>query len=227
MRRIFVVALTLMLVTRAEARVQSVDPTGTWEIAGGKCRVVITWNDSTACNLDFGGGRYAVAYREHHAYVGAMGTPDGDVALFRITGFGDGEVQVAWRDSWTSTNERAEHWVASRGVTTYFDGLPMTAAPEWPEYGSWTVTRDIPEIRRRIEPVVPTIAQEAGVDGTVVMQALIGRSGGVRDVRVTKSIPMLDATAIQCLRQWEFEPAKRDGKRVPAWIEIRMPFKLK
>lgn len=181
MRRMLVLLLLCLVAPRVEARAQLVESSGTWEVAERSgARVQLTWRDTSAFSVDFGRGSYGVAYRDHESYVGAAQLESGDVAIFRLTGFGDGEVQVAWRDSWAATSERTEHWVAASGVTTLFDGLPMAAGAEpWPADDPTSTPYEEPRVRLRVDPVMPGIAKEAGVTGTVVLRVLVGRSGGV------------------------------------------------
>ncbi len=84
----------------------------------------------------------------------------------------------------------------------------------------------LPEAIAKVEPTYPEIALEAGIDGEVTVKALVGRDGSVVDVRVVKSIPMLDAAAIRCARQWRFKPAIVDGKPVAVWVAIPLRFVL-
>ena len=70
------------------------------------------------------------------------------------------------------------------------------------------------------------IAREAGVDGVVMVQALVGKDGKVKDTRVVKSIPMLDASAIAAVKQWVFKPALSNNKPVAVWVAVPMKFTL-
>ena len=74
------------------------------------------------------------------------------------------------------------------------------------------------------KPVYPDIAREAGVDGTVLVQALICEHGNVVDVRVQNSIPMLDRAAVASVIQSHFQPATYHGQAVPAWVSVRVKF---
>jgi len=72
-------------------------------------------------------------------------------------------------------------------------------------------------------------ARRAGIEGTVVMEAVIRINGDVTDVRVTHSLdPMfgLDMQAIAAVRQWRFRSALKDGKPVDVRMECEMTFKL-
>ena len=49
-------------------------------------------------------------------------------------------------------------------------------------------------------PTYPPIAQSARVQGVVILEATIGPDGRVQDVRVLRSIPLLDAAAIEAVQ---------------------------
>ncbi len=78
----------------------------------------------------------------------------------------------------------------------------------------------------RIEPVYPAIAQSARVQGVVIIEVLIGSDGKVEDVRVLHSIPLLDAAAVEAVRQWEWRPMKIDGVGVPVVMTATVNFIL-
>ena len=63
-----------------------------------------------------------------------------------------------------------------------------------------------PKKVRDQNPVYPPIAQSARVQGVVILEATIGPDGRVQDVRVLRSIPLLDAAAIEAVRQWQYTP---------------------
>ncbi len=57
-----------------------------------------------------------------------------------------------------------------------------------------------------VAPEYPKEALEAKVQGVVIMETVIEPNGDVSDVRVLRSIPLLDAAAIEAVRQWKYEP---------------------
>jgi protein TonB len=57
-----------------------------------------------------------------------------------------------------------------------------------------------------VEPVYPDAARLAGIDGMVILEALIGEDGKVMDARIMRSIPALDAAALAAVKQWAFAP---------------------
>ena len=78
----------------------------------------------------------------------------------------------------------------------------------------------------RVPPKYPTLAREAGVDGTVITKALINPAGVADSVVIIKSIPMLDDAAKAAVRQWRFSPAQKSGRPASAWLEIPVKFSL-
>jgi TonB family protein len=64
------------------------------------------------------------------------------------------------------------------------------------------------------------------VDGVVLVQALVGKDGHVKDVRVVKHIPMLDESAITAVKQWVFKPALSNNKPVAVWVAVPVRFSL-
>jgi TonB family protein len=61
-------------------------------------------------------------------------------------------------------------------------------------------------VSRSIQPDYPTLARQMRVQGSVVMQALIGRDGLIQDLRVLSGPPILAAAAEEAVRQWHFKP---------------------
>ena len=80
-----------------------------------------------------------------------------------------------------------------------------------------------------IRPKYPQIAQEAGIEGTVFIQAFIDKQGRVIETTIIKGIPNtgLDEAAIEAIRKTRFRPAKQRERAVGVWISIPVNFKLK
>ncbi|MCK5330161.1 MAG: energy transducer TonB [Candidatus Marinimicrobia bacterium] len=82
-------------------------------------------------------------------------------------------------------------------------------------------------IQRNVQ--YPEIAQEAGIEGTVIVQAFINKSGKVTDAVILKGIPNtgLDEAAMDAIRKTRFRPAKQRDRAVGVWISIPVNFKLR
>ncbi|PYR91255.1 MAG: hypothetical protein DMF84_18305 [Acidobacteria bacterium] len=77
-----------------------------------------------------------------------------------------------------------------------------------------------------VRPVYPDIARSARVEGTVILEAVLDRSGRVGRVRVTQSSPLLDQAAIDAVRQWQYSPSTLHGQPVEVLMTITITFKL-
>ena len=97
---------------------------------------------------------------------------------------------------------------------------------ELPQFGQYVYVEELPEAVSKALPIYPDLAREAGVDGTVNVQALVGKDGKVKDTKVVKSVPMLDAAAVTAVRQWVFKPALSNNQPVAVWVMVPVRFSL-
>ena len=95
-----------------------------------------------------------------------------------------------------------------------------------PRLGDHVYVEELPEPIRKVAPAYPLAARKAGVSGTVIVQALVDKQGRVRDTRVMKSVPMLDAAAVAAVRRWVFKPARARGQPVAVWVAVPVRFTL-
>ncbi len=75
----------------------------------------------------------------------------------------------------------------------------------------------------------PEIAQEAGIEGTVIVQAFINEQGDVERVVIVKGIPKtgLNEAAKNAVMQTKWKPAKQRDRAVGVWYSIPIVFRLK
>jgi TonB family protein len=79
----------------------------------------------------------------------------------------------------------------------------------------------------RVEPSYTEEARKARISGIVILEAVIGRDGLVKDVSVLKPLPFgLDQSAVDALKQWKFKPGTLDGKPVDVIFNLTMNFRL-
>lgn len=78
----------------------------------------------------------------------------------------------------------------------------------------------------KVMPEYPAVARLRGIEGQVVLEAILAADGRVEpDIAVVHSVPLLDSAAITALRQWRFEPARdRDG--APLRVTLRVPVRF-
>jgi protein TonB len=70
-------------------------------------------------------------------------------------------------------------------------------------------------------------AMRARIEGTVTVEVLVDERGHVADARVLKSIPLLDQSALDAAKQWEFTPTLMNGEPVPVLLMLEMKFALR
>lgn len=85
-----------------------------------------------------------------------------------------------------------------------------------------------PHLAHRIPPIYPEGARARGIEGVVTLRVSVDEDGSVVRVEVAQSsgVASLDRAAIRAVRQWEFDPAFRDGEAVSGVILERVAFKL-
>ena len=113
-----------------------------------------------------------------------------------------------------------------------FDDFSNMDAPPPPPSGPKVVFipyDDPPVAMSPIRPIYPEIAQEAGIEGVVVVQAFIDEKGRVKETLILKGVPNtgLDEAAMEAIRKTRFRPAKQRERSVGVWISIPVNFKLK
>ena len=77
-----------------------------------------------------------------------------------------------------------------------------------------------------VAPEYPEIAKRAGVEGVVVLEAVIDVSGRVDQVKVLNSVTLLNDAAIRAVKQWRYTPTELNGVPVPVLMSITGPFSL-
>ena len=102
------------------------------------------------------------------------------------------------------------------GPTVRF--IPYDEAPE-PVGGYAAIQRNVR---------YPEIAQEAGIEGMVIVQAFIDNKGRVTNTLILRGIPNtgLDEAAMEAINRTRFKPAKQRDRPVGVWISIPVNFKL-
>lgn len=78
---------------------------------------------------------------------------------------------------------------------------------------------------RKVPPVYPLNARRLGIEGQVVLQAVIAKDGTVQDVKVVSGSPLLTDAALQAVRQWRYQPYVLNGQPVEAETQVQINFK--
>ena len=75
-------------------------------------------------------------------------------------------------------------------------------------------------------PLYPPIPRNAGIQGTVVLQARISRTGSIEDLRVISGPMMLQQAAKDAVQQWQYKPYLLNGEPVEVETTVNVIFKL-
>ncbi|MEK7329857.1 MAG: TonB family protein [Candidatus Eisenbacteria bacterium] len=187
----------------------------------------------------FDGTSYWGVFRHGHqasppGLAGASGThrarlgPDGSLAVRgEFTAGRTGSFETVWKPERIATPPGQpalpiptfEHPVWPRETPPAPNGFP--------KLGDYVYVEELPEALRKVQPVYPQAARDAGIEGTVLIQALVGEDGLVKDTHVVKSIPGLDESAEASVRQWVFKPARARAKPVAVWVAVPVRFSLR
>ncbi len=84
-----------------------------------------------------------------------------------------------------------------------------------------------PRILYAPDPDYSEEARKAKYQGTVVLWVVVGPDGRPRDIRVQRSLGLgLDEKAMEAVKTWKFEPARKDGQPVAVQINVEVNFRL-
>lgn len=75
-------------------------------------------------------------------------------------------------------------------------------------------------------PIYPPIAREAHVEGTVVLQAAISKSGTIENLHVISGPAMLQQAALDAVRTWRYRPYLLNGQPVEVETTVNVVFRL-
>jgi TonB family protein len=90
------------------------------------------------------------------------------------------------------------------------------------------ISADEPEsLSRTAELSYPSLGQKMKVQGSVLLQALVGADGGIRNLRVLSGNPILTSAAMEAARQWRFRPYLQNGQPTETQAKIVVNFTIK
>jgi protein TonB len=78
-----------------------------------------------------------------------------------------------------------------------------------------------------VNPAYPVLAQHMNVQGSVVLQAIIGADGMIENLKVLSGPSILASAAQQAVREWRFKPVYQNGQAVESKAKITVNFTIK
>lgn len=81
----------------------------------------------------------------------------------------------------------------------------------------------------QVRPSYPTVPRRLGIEGTTMLRVHVLDDGRIAEITVEQSAghPDLDQAAVQSVRRWRFEPARRGEEKIPMWVRIPVEFTLR
>lgn len=86
-----------------------------------------------------------------------------------------------------------------------------------------------PRVVRRSKVTYPELARKSKITGHVLLRFHLDERGSISRLQVIKADPpgIFEDAALASVKQWRFAPAMKNGRPVPYWVELPMPFILK
>jgi periplasmic protein TonB len=81
-----------------------------------------------------------------------------------------------------------------------------------------------PKVVKMVPPVYPVLASRARVSGTVILEATLTAQGSVEEIRVLSGHPLLIQAAMDCVKQWQYEPTYLNGVPVAVILTAKVHF---
>lgn len=105
---------------------------------------------------------------------------------------------------------------------------PPPVAPKPSAAGPLRVSQGVAQgfLVHAVKPVYPPLARQARIQGTVMLQAVIGKDGRIENLQVMSGHPMLSPAAMEAVRQWRYRPYTLNGEPVEVETEITVNFVL-
>jgi periplasmic protein TonB len=76
----------------------------------------------------------------------------------------------------------------------------------------------------RVEPIYPPLAQQARIQGVVVLSAIIDKDGNVQRLQVVSGHPLLAPAAIAAVKQWRYKPFFLNGQPLEVETTVTVNF---
>jgi protein TonB len=83
-----------------------------------------------------------------------------------------------------------------------------------------------PKKIKDVKPVYPEDAKNAGIQGIVILETIIGTDGSVQEAKVLRSVTQLDKAALDAVIQWRYTPTLLNGEPVEVVMTVTVTFSL-
>jgi TonB family protein len=129
-------------------------------------------------------------------------------------------------DNTGSDQPQGVPWGVPHGVNV--DGPPVNIVPSEPDV-PLPVGGDVkaPVVIQRVMPPYPRTALAAHINGWVIVECIIDKTGHVRGARLVRSTsPLFNQAAIDAVQQWQFAPGSLHGKAIDTIFDLTVTFRI-
>jgi periplasmic protein TonB len=112
------------------------------------------------------------------------------------------------------------------GNDSFNTGIPGDPTTEEP----LIITPDVtsPVLIRRVEPEYPIVAIRSRLQGVVILEAVITKTGDVEQIRTLRAdYPYFEKAAKDAVLQWRYKPATVQGRPVTVYFTVTVTFKMR
>jgi TonB family protein len=121
-------------------------------------------------------------------------------------------------------------FVCAAATVSAVNTVPMTTEPGPTQVYEPGNGITLPSVVREVKPSYTREAMQRKIQGSVWLSIVVGETGDVTDVKVSKSLDPeygLDNEAMKAAWQWKFKPGTKGGKPVPVRVTLELTFTLK
>ncbi len=124
--------------------------------------------------------------------------------------------------------ELARATLAIRAARAVSNPAPPQGSAASPGPGQVRVGGDVapPRKIKDVAPVYPQQARDARISGIVIIDAVIGTDGAVKDARILRGQQLLNQAALDAVTQWVFTPTLLNGAPVEVLMSVTVSFQL-
>lgn len=95
-----------------------------------------------------------------------------------------------------------------------------------PDFGLGSPRRTNVRVLQQVEPDYPEAAKQQHIQGSVLLEAQVGKDGAVQHLTVIRGNSMLATAASDAVLKWRFQPIVQDGRALPFQTQVKVHFVL-
>ena len=78
---------------------------------------------------------------------------------------------------------------------------------------------------KKVRPLYPELAKRARIQGMLILEAVICKSGEIGEIRIIRSAhPLLDRAAVEAVSLWKYRPALMGGRPISVYLVVTVHF---